>query len=564
MAFKIIFQAFVKVAGLLYYICLFSQQQSLCDLKEPFSNAAILKAKKIVLNYMSLSPIGLLKEKESVDSEFLCALNIVSKSKDPEFALKLAQFSPKSWNTTSFMERVEDYVYQSLKNSGAFEKFKKQTYATQGWFSSFEQNIFKLKTRALSSSELEDLVSAISRYDYFVTYKLFDKLLKSNAFPPNLLNLLRLLKANGYFKNKFDYYRLFFKVFSTSCFANKICIDLENEDTFELIQYGSFFLQASELAQLMKMLPEAKVARLKNSDDFIHLTLNSRILAVLDGLDWATLKQKLVTSAQMKPARLLLLYNLGLVAPETETLKIAVSDLKPEETFALFLTARKKLLAFQGKLPKDKAELLLFLTFCSKKFKSSVTIPASLAIQLAVPCLESESLKITKDTANLVINYLEYKDQIFFAKICPEDLGFSLVEDDIVGRDLTYLKNCKSSAELVGKFKNALEISDLDSKDKALLEALRVGPTVIEQHVKALTDSELDLQQLIKNLTFFVPAVCVYPELKSFFKNTLSQVKPYRLVNFLRALGYQGEDERVLVNFFPQDIKEVVAYECPF
>ena len=564
MANKINLKASLRLPGLLCYILLLSQQGSLCDLKEPFSNAAILKAKKIVLNYMSLSPIGPLKEREFLDSQFVCALNIVSKSKDPDFALKLAQFSPKSWNTTSFLEKVEDYVYKSLKNSSAFDEFKKQTYATHSWFSSFEQNIHKLKTRTLSSEELEDLVSSISSYDYFVTYKLIDKLLKANAFFPNLLNLLKLLKSKEYFKNKFDYYRLFFKVFSTSCFANKICAGLEDEEAFELIQYGSFFLEASELTQLMKMLPEAELTRLKDSDNLMHLTLNSRILAVLDGLDWTTLKQKLLTSGQTKPLKLLLLYNLGLIAPETEILRIAVSDLKPEETFALFLTARKKLLAFQGKLPKDKAELLLLLTFCNKKLKPPLTIPASLAIQLPTACLESESFKITKNIANLVLNYIEYKDQIFFARICPKDLGLSLVEDDVLGRDISYLENCEGSRELVSRLKNELKLPDLEPRDKALLEALRLGPTVIEQHVKALTDSELDLQQLIKDLTFFVPAVCLYPELKNFFKSMSNQVKPYRVVNFLRALGYQGENDRVFVNFSPQDIKEVVTYQCPF
>ena len=88
MANKINLKASLRLPGLLCYILLLSQQGSLCDLKEPFSNAAILKAKKIVLNYMSLSPIGLLKEREFLDSQFLCALNIVSKSKDPDFALK--------------------------------------------------------------------------------------------------------------------------------------------------------------------------------------------------------------------------------------------------------------------------------------------------------------------------------------------------------------------------------------------------------------------------------------------------------------------------------------------
>ncbi|MCS6962398.1 MAG: hypothetical protein NZT61_07870, partial [Deltaproteobacteria bacterium] len=188
-----------------YTVCLWTQN-SLCDEPRVYNNDSLIRAKRVILNYLDLDEraFRLNQNIDQLDGEFLCALEVIKKNgADPELQLRLIHFIPKPWNTKDWLLKAYTGIAALVRKEVLEGRINNLRGQKNSVFPRFLKLIEKIKVARLSESEIDYLAAILREFPYFVVSDFLKRLAsKSSKAFQNVLFLIASLERNNYFLNK--------------------------------------------------------------------------------------------------------------------------------------------------------------------------------------------------------------------------------------------------------------------------------------------------------------------------------------------------------------------------
>ncbi len=595
---------------------LIQAQKSLCSVSFP-SEPYLMKAKKIVLNYLSLDNtfLNLVEATNNIDKEFLCALELLKFNRiDSEIQKKLIEFKPKSWNSKEFLQQVYSKIAELVDTTILANEIQLLVSLKGNNPPKIVKILKAIYLRELSDLEVKFIAEMLTSLPFFVTLKFLEEA-NNEISNLNMFKIVNTLSHGHLLGASAKLIQAYVKL-NLQCNEPRVefpkslaCVNILQKP--QVISVDDFLI-ATSLAHEQKLETILK-NYLTDKEDFNCLIRNIAMKSPLQGekclkalysyvlpnnlsvkLTLSNYKNAFKNFKKLQNSeKITLLLNLkDHINNDLSSIltKVIISESNPDVCFTASKFYSNLLLPIQGKLTKPCSKILISLLTCSDvkeiykllNFKElMLLLPNQCLIQLenfTIPFprkflrfliqkdllekIETCKVNITNFSLDTFIPFTAPASTKTIINLLDRDLAYYLFS---ISQDETLLKvvNIDDNLLEANSIENLISLSPFLSKiyhPKLILEFVRN---------KILTsNSPVESKEILK---FLIQYLCVtkYSDsnLQEFLTELENQVKNFRTFAQIVGVRYllihdQALKKKIILYPFREDIEELMLSWC--